>query len=141
MIPLPDRHQVIDISRLISLEIVRKIQGRLNQKLLRRQIQRDHQSPQPPVAVQERVDGFKLIVSDGDPDQGRDYHLFAMQEFFEIPHQVRNMVMVRRNEGGIFQADTDPVLADAKLARPLGLAFYALQQYGMRLTQQSIGQG
>ena len=42
------------------------------QQAFAHQIQRDHETTDPTIAVQERVDGFELIVTDGDANQVRD---------------------------------------------------------------------
>lgn len=51
LISLPDRHQVIDICRLVALETVRKIQRGPCQQSLGRQVERYHQTPRASVSL------------------------------------------------------------------------------------------
>ena len=141
MIALPDRHQVIDICRLVALEIVRKIQCGLYQQSLGRQIERYHQAPQASVAVQKRVDRFELVVPDRDAHQRVHIDVIGMQECLQIAHQVRHMIVVWRNEDCVLEAHADPVLAFAELPRLLMFTSNTGHQDFVGLAQQAIGQG
>ena len=63
-----DSHQGIVITGAIPLEIGGKVQGRLGQELVIDQIERYQKASDTPIAIQKRVDGLKLIMTDGDAD-------------------------------------------------------------------------
>ena len=89
------------------------------------QVQWNHQSADAAVAIEKRVDGFKLVVADANPDQMRHYDFLVVPEFLQITHQVWNGVMMGWDKCGILQAGTsDPVLAVAKLTGQLVLSAY-----------------
>jgi hypothetical protein len=48
------------------------------------QIERDQQAADAAVAVQKRVDGFKLIVAQGASDQVGDGNIVVMPEGFKV---------------------------------------------------------
>ena len=81
------------------------------------------------------MDGFKLIMDQRDFEQMRNMDLIIVDELLKIAHEVRYVLMMRRNKRGLFEADADPVLTGAKFAGLLMCAAHALQQHGMRLTQ------
>ena len=119
VMPVAHAHQVIDISSLVPLEIVREIERGFRQQSFRGEVERDHQPSEPAVAIQERMDRLELIVGNRDPDQGRHTKFLIVQEPLEIRHKVRHVLMVGRHEHSVAKADANPVLAGAEFARLL----------------------
>src|SRR5690554_6615188 len=62
-------HQCIVITGPVSLKKVREIQGWLAQQSFVHQIQSYQQTPNPAVSIQKRVNGFELIMTDGNTHQ------------------------------------------------------------------------
>ena len=129
----PHGHQVVVILAPVTLEKVGQVKGRLVQQAKADQIEHDKQPPQPPVPVQKWMDRFELIMDERDLEQVRDMDLIVVDELLQIAHEVRHVQMMRRHEGGILEADADPVLAAAEFAGLFVLAAHALEQHGMRL--------
>jgi len=68
------------------------------------------------------MNGLKLVVADGDADQFGHENEFVVPEGFQIPHEMRDRLVVGRDEYRIHQSGSaDPVLAAAKFARRLAL--------------------
>jgi hypothetical protein len=66
--------------------------------------------------------------------------LVIVHEFLKIAHELRHMLVVRRNERRMLEADTDPVLAGPEFAGLFVLAPHALQQDGVGFPQEPIRQ-
>ena len=82
----------------------------------------NQEPPHPPVAVDERVDGFELSVGEPAVHEDRQWGR-VVQERFEVVERRVHLVNRRRNEDGGVQVATirrpDPVLSPSKLARSL----------------------
>lgn len=136
-----DTGQGIVVTAPVAFEKVRQVQRGLGQQPVADQVKRNQQPPDAAVAVQKRVDGFELVVADGQPDQMGHGNDWVVPKLFQIAHQFGHAVLVWRNERRIGQVGAaNPVLADAELSRLLVLAPYTAHQNGVGLTQQAVGQ-
>src|SRR5690606_27894055 len=97
-------HQCIVVAGAIAFEEIRQIQRRLGQQTVADEIQRNEQTADSPVAIQKRVDGLELVMTDGGTDQVRYCNLFVVPKLLQFTHECRNALMMRRDEGGIDQA-------------------------------------
>jgi len=131
--------QMIVIIALMLLKEKREIQGRFGKQPEADQVENNEQSPKTAIAVQKGMDGFKLIMNDADLDQVGNMDFFIMHEFFQVAHQFRNMFVMGRNKGGIFQTHADPVLAGAEFSRLFMLAAHTLQEDAMGILDQAAG--
>src|SRR6187399_2503522 len=83
------------------------------------QKQRDQQTPDSSIAVEIRMDGFKLHVCDAGPRQRRDCCI-TMQELLQIAEQFRQLAGWRGYKRRIAGArPADPVLGLSHLSRGL----------------------
>src|SRR5207245_10350864 len=80
--------QCVIISAPIPGKEIREIESRLRQNVFVHQVKRYQQSPDTPIAVEKRVNGFKLIVTQGCSDHVRDREIFVMPKLFQIAEQV-----------------------------------------------------
>ena len=104
-----------------------------------RQIKRDEQSPDPSVAIQEWVEGFKLVMADGNANEFWDQNGFVVRKSFEITHEDGEFFVMWWDEDGIGQrGSTDPVLAAAKFTWCFSFASNALHEGGVGLTKETI---
>jgi len=71
----PYPHEIVIAYNLVSLKIIGQIECRSTQNSLAHQIQCDHQTTNPPIAIQKWMNGFKLIVCDRDPNQLRYFNI------------------------------------------------------------------
>ena len=79
----------------------------------------DEQSPDAAIAVEIRVDGLELDVSEADPHERRE-RVFGVEVPLEVAEQRRDFFGRRWNERGVARPGAaDPVLAMANLARLL----------------------
>jgi len=140
VMPFAYTHQVIDIGGLVPFEIVREVERGLCQQSFRSEVERDHQPAEPAVAIQEGMDRLELVMGYRDPDQRRNTKFLIVQEPLQVGHQVRYMLVVRRHEHSVAQADADPVLAGAELARLFVCAAHTLQQDAVRLAQEPVAE-
>ena len=99
--------------------------------------QRNHQSTHTPVAVEKRVDGFKLDV--GQPGfYKRRQLIIRMNPFVERSKQLPNGIRGRRNEFGIaWTRSADPVLGSSNSTRLLFLSSHTLHQPLVNFTNQA----
>ena len=110
----------------VALEKIRQIQHRALQYSPADEVQGDQQAPHPAVAVQERVDGFKLIVHQGDFQQLGEILRVVVHEPLDIGYRLGDGGMHRRHENRIggFQPVTfrcDDVFATADALRRKGV--------------------
>ena len=79
------------------LEVQAEIQSRLTQRAGIAQHERDQQTPDAAVAIEERVDGFELHVGKPRLDQRRQLRIVRMQELFERVEAFIQPIRRRRN--------------------------------------------
>src|SRR5947207_3028551 len=115
--------EALVIGVAVGLEIKAEIEERAAQHALLAEEQRDKQPPEPAVAVEERVDGLELYMSEPRLHEDGNLRRSRVQEPLEIAHASPDLARRRRHEGSIARPRAaDPVLAAAKLA---GLAPFA----------------
>lgn len=74
----------IVIGSLVPFEKIGQVQRRLLQEFQVDQLQGDQQPANAAIAVQERMDGFKLVVTDGDLDQFGNDQFPVVPVFFQV---------------------------------------------------------
>jgi len=132
-------HQGIVIAGAVALEKVGQIKRWFGQQAVADHVQWNQQASDATVAVQEGMDGFKLVVADGRAHQVRHSDRLVVPELFKVAHQFGHIFMVRRNKGGIGQAGAaDPVLADTEFPRLLVFAAHSAHQNGVGLLEQAV---
>jgi hypothetical protein len=123
----------------MSFEENGQIQQRLRQDAALQQHQWDQQPSQASVAIQERVDGFKLVVGHRELDEQR--HSSFVEEGFEVAQRIVHGVNGGRHKRRVGRrGSADPILAAAKLAWCGIAAAYASQQLCMNFSQESQAQ-
>lgn len=99
--------------------------------------QGDQQSPDTSIAVQERMDGLELDVSQADAHQ-RGQLIAAMNPFLQRRQCIGQSIRGRRHEAGVAgSAAADPVLAATNFAGLFLTAASALHQSLVGLAEQS----
>lgn len=84
------------------------------------------------------MDGFKLVMDDGNFKQVRKQVFFIVGKKFDIRHQFRDFMMCRWNKNGIFDRRTSyPILTSAKFSGILMLAPHTLKQNLMGLPDKA----
>ncbi len=74
--------QVVVVLAAVLLEVRREVEERLGQRVAEHEHQGDEQTPDPAVAVEERVDDLELVVRD------RELHEQGQVSFVEEPLQI-----------------------------------------------------
>ena len=99
----------------------------------------DQQSSQPPVAVEEGMDGLELDVREPGPDQHGKFVVRGVDEPLEVGHAFLDMVGRRRDEGRIaWPRAADPVLRPPELTWSHGLPTTVRKQPGVHLAHDAI---
>ncbi len=99
----------------------------------------DQQPAHSSVAVQERVDRFKLDVHQSGLDERRIGVTLVMQELFQRRHAIGHPVGRRGDEMGVSRArPADPVLGAPKLAGGFLFAAPAFQKQCVHFPDQTI---
>src|SRR5215208_67307 len=101
--------------------------------------QRDEQSPDAPIAVEERMDCLELVVQHGEPDERRGW-IVGVEVPLQIGQRLVHLRNVRRNDRGLSKRaprGADPVLCSTKFARRQDRATHALHENGMQIPQQA----
>ena len=98
---LAGEEQMVVVLAAMLLEVGREVEQRLWQCLAQYEHERDHQSADAAVAVEERMDDLELVVSDGELDQEREFGL--VEEAFEVGERVVHLVGRRRDEDGVVE--------------------------------------
>src|SRR5208337_2657071 len=99
----------------------------------------NEQPAHTPIAVEERMNGFKLCVRQPAVDQHRQRGR-VVKEVFKIIERLMHLVDWRRHEGGSLQGAvlrTNPVLAPSKLARSAMGAANPFEQIRMDLADEA----
>ena len=81
------------IGSSIPLEKVREVKSRFRQEVPVNQIERYQESANPTIAVEKRVNGFKLIMAQRNPDQVRNGEPVVMPESFKVGKKLRQLVV------------------------------------------------
>ena len=122
----------------MRFEVEAEIENRLAQHLLIAEQQRNQQTTQAAIAVQKRVNRFKLHMRQRRLDQHRHGLRAVVQKKLQLAHAVHHFFGRRRNKGRIAGARAaNPVLAAPKFPRCLMAAPPARQQYAMNFAQQA----
>lgn len=69
-----------------------KVEARVLQEILVHEIECDKQAANSPVAVEEGVDGFELVVADCDAYQLGDLNGFVVPERFEVSEEIGELI-------------------------------------------------
>ena len=108
---VPDVAQKLVVGAPIAFEVQAEVQKRLPEQSGVAQHEGDQQSSQPPVAVEEGMDGLELDVRKPGPDQHGKFVVRGVNEPLEVGHAFLDMVGRWRDEGRIAGArPADPVL-------------------------------
>src|SRR5207247_7086638 len=93
--------QEVVVLLAVLLEIKAQIKQRFAQDAFRAEQKGDEQPAQASVAVEERMNGFKLNVRQRGLDQERGFDRVVVQEFFQRTKTFEDVVRSGRNEQGI----------------------------------------
>ena len=85
---------------LVLLKEVRNIDDRLTQQLAFHQVKQNQQATNAPIAIQEGVDGFKLIMDQGSLNQWV-IGLAAIDVLLKLRHGILHILHIGRNVPGI----------------------------------------
>jgi hypothetical protein len=101
------------------------------------QQERDHETAETAVPVQERVDRLKLNVDERCLDQHRQVGAVLVQKDLQGPHALHHLLRWGRHEHSVPRARAaDPVLAPAELSRLLLTAPALCEQHFVNLADQ-----
>src|SRR5690606_5337486 len=129
------------VLRSLALEVVRQIQHRLAQHTALAKQERDKQSADAAVAVEERMDCFELRMRETDLHEQR-YVVPLVQKSLERAERGWNLTRRRRYESGFGErasAGANPVLAASQLAWGQPRAAHVVQQLTVNLADQANG--
>lgn len=116
-----DGLQEVVVLLAVLLEVEAEIKQRLAQHAFRAEQKGDEQPAQASVAVEKRMDGFKMDVRQRGFDQERGFDGVVVQEFFQRAETFQHLIGRRRNEQGVAGARAaHPILGAAECA---GLLF------------------
>lgn len=119
--------QVVVVLAAMLFEVGGEVEQRLAERAAQHQHQRDHQTSDPTVAVEERMDRLELVVGDGELHEQREVGL--VEELLQIAQRALHLAGGWRHEDGIVQgAASDPHRALAQLPRQAVLAPHAVEQ-------------
>ena len=130
--------QQVVVVLAMGLEKKAQIQQRLAQGFFLAEQQRNQKPPQPAVAVEKRMDRFKLNVDQSQLHQQRQRFAVVVQELLERIETLHQPVRWRRNERRITRPRAaDPVLRAPEFTRSLVRSTAASKQNRMHLANQS----
>ncbi len=135
---IPNGLEVVVVLLAVPLEVVREVKDRLVQDASFREEERDQQTADAPVAVEERVDRLELHMCQSDLDERRQV-VGLVNELLEVAKRVGNDVMRRRHEAsGVDHRTgrTDPVLARPKFSWLEFAAADALHEFGVNFADE-----
>ena len=114
-----------------------QIQQRLPQRFFLAKQQCDQQPAKPAVAVEKRMDRFKLHVNQPQLNQQRQRFAFVVQELLKRIETLHQSIRWRRNERRISRSRAaDPVLRSPEFSRGLVRSTTAPKQDRMHLPNQ-----
>ena len=126
----------------VLLEVEAEVQQRLGQEPALVQEHGNQQAPQAPVAIQKRVDGFKLHMRQCGLDEHRRGRGLLVQKGFQRRHAGLHGLRWRRHKARIARPGaTDPVLGAPELAGGFVAATATAHQQGVHFAQQPVAQG
>jgi hypothetical protein len=144
MTVVADGGEAVVILDPVALEEHRQVQQRARQGLLLAQDERDQQASDAAIAIEKRVDGFKLGMGQAAANQQRHGGFAFVQEFFERAQGVHQLVRRWRYERRVGQCAAcraNPVLGGAEFARWFFPAPHVLHQLAVNFAHQSQAQG
>jgi len=103
------------------------------------QVESNEKATDPSIAIEKRMDGFELVMADGDSNELGNMNGFVVPECFQISEQVGKLIMMWRHEDGICgRCPTDPVLAHPEFAGSLFFPPRSLHENSVGLAEQTI---
>jgi hypothetical protein len=131
----------------VALEVKGEIEERLAEDTLRAENEGDEQTAETTIAIEERVNGLELDVSEGGLEQRAGRNRIVVQEFFQRSHAIQGEFRRRRNEAGIPGTGTaEPILRALEFAGLFSRASTAREEAGVNIPDHperkrlSIGQ-
>lgn len=97
-----DAQEQITVSVLVALEVAAEVEQRLRQDLALSELKRDQQAAQPPIAIHERVNGFELVVNQGEVNQDRELTIIVANVSFQVVERRSHLHHWRGNKTGSF---------------------------------------
>ena len=99
------------------LEVKAQVEERFTKHSVFAEEEGDHEPAKTSVAVEERMDGFKLHMCQRGLQQHGGLFRFVVQEEFKAPHAFHDLFRRRWHEDGVaWPSAADPVLAFAEMA-------------------------
>ncbi len=110
------------------LQVPAEVQQRFGQQAAVFEQRRDQQAPDASIAIEERVDGFKLGVRQRNPHQRRERARLVVNELLKIAQQAGYPIRRRRHKSGVARTGaTDPVLRTPQFPGLLASSAHAIQ--------------
>ncbi len=129
------------VFRPMGFEVKTQVEKGLAQYTLHTQKERNKQAPDPAVAIQKRVNRFKLNMQEGGLDQRRQVRSVLMHETLEgVEHACKLAHWRRYIQGVAGTRAADPVLRPPELSWILAGTAPALQELSMHLPDQAQGE-